>query len=402
MQLLIENSDVSIQVPKLFIKFVRKHFGLFETAFVSKYSDRVNFLTPILTTVAKEISLSSHSSFTDALLSFLTEDDEPSEKLSVEILPRTISESTSCKGYEEFNGSFFKKSQYCVVEAFLQRMNVYNSEALIELFQFVRTSLLSLNLNKKGLKLIIYLLEFMTELFVRKDTADQNYFEEGIKIIKSILCINEVVFLEKEELPFKKLFSGLKDAEEVSSLMRNYFLFKLNLKILHNVSSAITIDTLLHNFDAVSLAGSPYLMLMVSTFESHVKAQVSKLSVKPVQDTAYVISWRTTFKLLLHIHKYVLSILDRYDYSEEIRIKLEGVLSDISNNIKANRTKINGDIVCEYIETMNVVYLCRPDPTEDRVLAKYLELMTTVNSLDQEEHKGRKVLCRSETESSYL
>lgn len=339
LHMVAENSDLHLNVLRLFPLFVRHNFLAFEAFLTSKYFDRVMYLTATLTTVAREVSLSSHSSLADALKSFMTEDNDVSEPPS----PALVHDKSN-RHLENFNLTFFRKHGFSFEDVLLEKAKLFSESHVLDFLQMVVANVLSVNLTKASFKLIVYLLEFAVDFVCRKTSNDPAFYHSAKGLIDQVLEINRLVTSKKEEAEFKAKFSSLKDSKEISTLLKSYFKARVSFKMILEVG-ACEVDLLQDYFCAVAYAGSAYMNLMIGLFENTVRTLLYKLSVKNSKSAENVQSWQALLKLILFIKSLVLSNQDRMDGTDESLSRLESILSEISSNIKINPTTIHCDII---------------------------------------------------------
>lgn len=339
LSMVVENADIHLNVLKLFPMFVRHNFLAFEAFLASKYFDRTMYLTATVTTVAREVSLSSHSSFADALKSFMTEDEDISD-----IQSPLINQDQSNRHLENFNLTFFRKFNFCFEDLLLEKAKLFNEVYIIEVFQYIVNSILTINLTKGSFKMIVYLLEFSVDFFCRKSSSEQGYYQEGLNLIDTVLDLSNDVSRKNEERDFKERFRNLKDSREISLLMSSYFKSRIALKMVLE-TGCYEMDRIQVYFSTVVYAGSAYMNLMIGVFESAVKTLLYKLSIKNSHSEKNIQAWQAILKLILHIKSLVLSNEERMDGTDESLSKLEDILLEISNNIKINPTTIHCDII---------------------------------------------------------
>ena len=337
--MLNENADLHLNILKLFPLFVRHNFLALESFLATKYFDRTVYLTATLTTVAKELSLSSHSSFADALKSFMTEEEEISE------LPSPmISQDKSNKHLVVFNTAFFRKPNFSFEETILEKAKLFNENSILEFVQFIVHNILTINLNKASFRLIVYLLEFAIDFLSRKPSVDPKFYDNILQLLDQVLDIEKQHTSKQEEFDFKEKFRNLRDCQEISQLLRGYFKFRVSLKMAME-SGASNFEILQDYFSPVVHAGSAYMSLMIGVFESAVKNLLYKLSIKNSKSQLNVQSWQIVLKLILHIKSLALRSEEKIDGTDDSLGRLEALLSEISKNIKVNPTTIHCDII---------------------------------------------------------
>lgn len=336
LKMISENSDINLDILKLYSLFVRHEFRIVEGVFSSKYLDRIIYLSSTLTTVAREVSISSHSSLADALKSFMTE-EEDSEIASPELRPRE-----TMRDLDNFNLTFIRKQNFSFEEVLLDKCKVYSDQSVLEHLKYVVDLIVTINLAKSSFRLMVYLLEYSVDLICRKESSSVHYYRQCLSTIDKVFAIENIQDdTDRNEKIFKEKFRLLKDGIEISTLLRNYFKFKINLKALHTAPEVASLEELQDLFSAVTLGSTAYISLMITAFETSVKQLLFRLSAKMCK----VSSWQTIFKLLLYIKRHVAALRDRLDSTDDSLNRLEGILTDVSNNIKINPAIIDTDII---------------------------------------------------------
>lgn len=335
LKIVAENSDIHLSILQLFADFVRYNFRIIDSIFGSNYLDRIGYLSSTLTTVARELSLSSHSSLADALKSFMNEDedmDASSPKLKDNV----------CKYLDNFNLTFMRKPAFTFEDLILDKAKVYSEQSILDHLRYLVDLIISINIAKTSFRLMIYLLEYSVDLVCRKESKSIDYFNSCLWNIDRVFDIENMNNeLDDNEREFKAKFRAMKDGLEISTLLRSYFKFRICLKAIHSAPVISPLESLQDQFSAVSYASTPYMALMITIFENSVKQLLFKLSL----GTSAVSSWQTIFKLLLFIKRHATAMRDRMDSTDDSLARLEAVLSDVSSNIKVNPTNIDTDII---------------------------------------------------------
>lgn len=318
LQLLIENSDLDPGFSTRLFLFIKANYGMFcsvRTVFSSELTDQMLILHKTLTTLNPEISLSACSSFTDALMSYLTDEEETHEKVDEleadrsSVLDSLWIGSTSrsptidwSTGYfEDLNNLLFRKPNRCLLRSVIQKAHFYSHESVMYLVNWVQKFLLGINITQRGLKLVVFFLETIIDILIGKDTAEFNHYQQGRELLSSIFDLETNVTKSSSEQDFKQKLQAMRHINQVVCLLKGYFQLKLELKILQNCPNQADNKIIETCLESIHLAGSPYLRLLVNLFTSHVRRLISGLSIRQPTDLGYVRSWKLTLSAFIKI-----------------------------------------------------------------------------------------------------
>ena len=325
LHLLAENADSHPLILGRFLVFVKANFSMFaanHVVFASSYTDRISILHRTLTTLNPEVTMSACSSFTDALLSYLTDEDDTHERVfeqdeekssildSIWVGSNSRTPTAWSVGYlEDINNMLFRKPNRCLFRSVIQRSYFFSADSMWQLVRWMQQLLLAVNITHRGLKLVVLFLEATFDILLAKDTADFSYYKQGRDLLASLFSLDTNITGSPAEQEFKIKLQAMKHHTYIVSLLRGYFCLKLELKIIQNTPKQADRLAAEAALESVHFAGSPYLRLMIGVFTSHVKRMISGLSIRLSGDMNYVQSWKDTLSLFLksvhHVKKFL-------------------------------------------------------------------------------------------------
>lgn len=322
LHLLIENSDLDPGLSARLFGFIKANYGMFcstRTVFSSEFSDHMLVLHKTLTTLNPEVSMSACSSFTDALMSYLTDEDETHEKtdeleadrssvldsLWVGSTSRSPTIDWSTGYFEDLNNLLFRKPNRCLMRSVVQKSHFYSHESVMYLVTWVQNLLLGINITHRGLRLVVLFLEVILDILLGKDTAEFHHYKQGRDLIGSLFDLEVNITKTTSEEEFKQKLKAMRHINQIVCLLKGYFLLKLELKILQNCPKQTDTKTIETCLESIHLAGSPHLRLLVKLFTSHVRRLISGLSIRQPTDQGYVSSWKETLSTFLKVVHHV-------------------------------------------------------------------------------------------------
>jgi hypothetical protein len=380
LNLLSHSFDINVQISKEFTSFVRKNFGLLQRFMKDRYSDRVEYLTATLTSVIPELSFSSHSSFTDALLSFITDDDgeEPShpDKEGLEIVRR-------------FHLQFIEEKHLCIVDTLLETTKCYSREDLLDHLRFAEELIYTINLNKKSMSLIVFLLEYTVEMLCRSSCVDLDFFGLSITAINRIFDLNVVHESSPDEALFKSRFQNMPNSQHTSRHISHYLLFKVYLRVAQTNPADLRLEKALEAIESFNTCGPQYYNLLLNLFEQNFKTLISLLSTATSTEAKFISSWTISLKILQHFQASSDWSRDRGDCTDPSGNKLKNILLDIINNLQHLQTRLPSEIIYvsssqqATIHAVNSFFLTSSCWSHDTVLSTYLRVIKLLDKIDQ-------------------